>query len=114
MREVLGLLVPATAEALLVASALGVWVRLRRQGLGGVYQLTVMALMADGLAQAWQLGLRWGQPAGVAWLVHLMVCGLLLYVMHRLGHLLRRVRERCEAQTVEARAMPVDEGGLVW
>jgi hypothetical protein len=94
-REVLTVLVPAAAEVLLLALCLSVWLRLRRLGLGGVCELTLAALVVDGIGQGWQLWLRLGRPAGVAWLAHLMVCALMLYVVYRLGELPAQVRGLC-------------------
>lgn len=100
------MLVPAGTEGLLLGLGLGVWVQLRRLRVGGVYQLTAAALVLDAMSQAWQLRLRLGQPAGVTWLLHVAVCAVMLYVLHRLGHLLARMRQGPGTECVL-----VEEGG---
>jgi len=106
MNEAMLMLIPAGAEGLLVGLSLSVWVQLRRLGIGGVYQLTVLAIVVDAASQAWQLWLRLGRPAGLAWLLHVAVCYVMLYVLHRLGHLLARMR-----QAPTPRQVLVEEGG---
>jgi hypothetical protein len=109
--EVLLVLVPVGTEGLLVALCLSVWARLRQLGIGGVYQVTVAAIIADAVSQTWQLWLRLGQPAGVAWLLHTALAALMLYVLYRLGHLLARMRQTCPPlERVEERVW-AEEGG---
>lgn len=94
MDDLLTVLVPAAAEVLLLGLCLRVAVRLRRLEVGGVYQLTLAGIAVDGLSQGWQLGLRLGRPAGLAWLLHVALCYMMLYLLLRLGDLLARMRQR--------------------
>lgn len=94
MGGVLTVLVPAAAEMLLLGLCVGVAMRLRRLRIGGVYQLTLAGIALDGVSQAWQLWLRVGRPAGVAWLLHLVLCYMMPYILLRLGELLARLRGR--------------------
>ncbi|MBU0610884.1 MAG: hypothetical protein KKI08_23595 [Armatimonadetes bacterium] len=111
MGEALVVLVPAAAEGLLVGLSLSVWVRLRRLGIGGVYQLTVGAIVLDAVSQAWQLWARLGRPAGGGWLLHAAVSALTLYVLYRLGHLLARMRQACPPVGLVEEPVLAEEGG---
>jgi hypothetical protein len=111
MNEALLVLVPAGAEGLLLGLSLSVWARLRQLGVGGVYQLTVLAVVVDAVSQTWQLWLRLGRPAGVAWLLHVGVCYLMVYVLYRLGHLLARMRQACPPVVLVEERVLAEEGG---
>ena len=110
--EALVTVVPAAAEVLLLLLCLEVGARLRRLRIGGVTELTLGALVADGLGQGWQLWLRLGRPAGVAWLAHILVCALMLYVLYRLGELLARMRGMClAAELAKSEYLREEEAG---
>jgi hypothetical protein len=109
--EALTALVPGAAEALLIGLSLTVWVRLRRLGVGGVYQVTAAAIATDAVSQTWQLWLRLGRPAGVVWLLHTAVCALLLYVLYRLGYLLARRRRAHPPVALVEEQVLAEEGG---
>lgn len=94
MNNELLVLVPAGAEALLLAMCLLVWLRLRELKVNGVCQLTLAAIIVDAVVQTWQLGRQCGSPAGVPWLLHAMLSYMMVYVLYRLGEMLwaRRVQ----------------------
>jgi hypothetical protein len=111
MGEALIVLVPALAEGLLLALCLMVALRVRRLGGGGVYQLTLAAIGMDAGSQVYQLCARLGHPAGVLWLLHVVMCYTVLYILHRLGELLARMRaEHCTVGVVQGTLL-VEEGG---
>lgn len=103
-------IVPAAAEGLLLTACLLVWVKLRALRINGVCELTLAAITIDAGVQSWQLWLRAGGPAGVAWLLHAMLSYVMVYVLYRLGELLWRLRERkegaCAAERWVAPATP--------
>ncbi|MEN6641982.1 MAG: hypothetical protein ABFE08_06010 [Armatimonadia bacterium] len=89
-------IVPAAAEGLLLTACLLVWMKLRTLRVSGVCELTLGAITVDAAVQSWQLWLRAGGPAGVAWLLHAMLSYVMVYVLYRLGELLWRLREQKE------------------
>ena len=103
--------VPTGAHVLLLVLCLKVWACLRRLAVGGVYQWTLAAIMVDGAAQGGQLCARLGHPAGIVWLVHMMLCAVMLYVLYRLGELLAHVRQVCVAPGLAKKRVLVEEGG---
>jgi hypothetical protein len=76
-----------------------------------VYQLTLAAIGLDAASQVWQLGARMGRPAGLLWLLHVIMCYTVLYILHRLGELLARLRERQCTTGVVPESVLVEEGG---
>ena len=92
----LSMVVPTAAEGLLICLCLLVWVKLRQLEVNGACQWTLLAITMDGLTQSWQLWLRPGQPAGVVWLLHVGLSYTMVYILYRLGKLLRRLRPEDE------------------
>ena len=84
--------VPFAAEALLVCLCVLVWLRLRELEVNGVCQWTLAAVGLDTVTQGWQLWLRAGRPAGVAWLLHAALSFTMVYILYRLGELLAHLR----------------------
>lgn len=88
----LPIVVPAMTDVLLLVACLGVWTRLRRLRMGRVGEWTLTAVMVDAAAQVWHLLSHQGNAAGVAWLIHVSLSYMIVYVLYRLGQLLWRLQ----------------------
>ena len=104
------LVVPATTETLLLTLCVLVMLKLRRLCVNGVCELTLAAIMVDAVAQVWHMLGHVGRPAGVAWLLHVALSYLMVYVLYRLGDLLCNMRVK-EPVCVPVRRAMVREGG---
>jgi hypothetical protein len=91
------LAVPALTEMLLLGLCVGVALKLRKLQIGGVCELTLAAVMVDAVAQVWHMAGHVGRPAGAAWLVHVTLSYLMVYILYRLAELLCRVRTEAPA-----------------
>lgn len=83
--------VPMLTDLLLLTACLGVWRKLRRLGLHGVCEWTLTAMMVDAGAQMWHLLNHLGRAAGLAWLVHVSLSYIMVYVLYQLAQFLWRL-----------------------
>lgn len=104
------IVVPAATEALLLATCLWVWARLRQLEVRGVGEWTLAAVIVDAGAQAWHLLSHLGTAAGLAWLIHVSLSFAMVYVLYRLGQLVLRLQDG-GAQLGESRMCVAKEGG---
>jgi hypothetical protein len=88
--------VPGLTEAALVLCCAMVWVRLRRLGVTGVCRWTLLVVGLDTLAQAHQLWMGVGRPAGVGWMLHTVVSYAVVYALYGLAGFSGRVEQVCE------------------